>query len=410
MYKNLPKSVYSLALVNFINGFGNFVFPFLTLFLTQKLGYTTSQAGRYMMISMIMYVPGSIFTSRIADKISRKKIMLITQTLFSLTFLICGLIYDHKELIPYILLFGLFFDGATDPARQALHTDHTNFENRQESFSLFYLSFNIGFGIGPAIAGLLFNSYPRLLFLGAGIVGLIATLIVGLTIDDKMPNQEQIDKSIENNQTDKAVEGSIIKALIARPKLLSYIAINGLFFLCVSIVLFVLPLFTTTLFGENGPTIYGFFMTTNAVTVVLFTPLAVKLSKKKNTLSIIIISFIVYLIGFNILTISSMVLIFGLGIVIFSIGESTHATNHEYFVANHTPLTHRARFSTVISILQGAGYAFGPLVGGELLSYFSHSKTIYIVSILILLCISLMLILRGIYLRSGETIVPTEQT
>ncbi len=362
------------------------------------------------MISMIMYVPGSILTSRIADKVSRKKIMLITQTLFSLTFLICGIIYDYKELIPFLLLFGLFFDGATDPARQALHTDHTNFDNRQESFSLFYLSFNIGFGFGPAIAGLLFNSYPRLLFLGAGIVGLIATLIVGLTIEDKMPNQEQIDKSIDNNQTDKAVEGSILKALLSRPKLLTYIAINGLFFLCVSIVLFILPLFTTSLFGENGPTIYGFFMTTNAVTVVLFTPLIVKLTKKKNTLTIIIISYVLYLIGFNILTISTIVVIFGLGIVIFSLGESTNVTNHEYFVANHTPLTHRARFSTVISILQGAGYAIGPLIGGELLEYFSHKHTIYIVSIIILVCMTLMFILRGIYIKSGDTIVPTEET
>lgn len=407
MYKNLPKSIYSLAIINFINGFGNFVFPFLTLFLTLKLGYTAAQAGTYMMICMTMYVPGSIITSRLADKFSRKKIMLFTQTFFSLSFLICGIFYQYKELIPYILLFGLFFDGATDPARQALHTDHTNFDNRQEAFSLFYLAYNIGFGFGPAIAGLLFNSYPRLMFLGSGIISLFATLIVAITIDDKMPDQKMIDDSIKNNQTDKAVEGSIFKALISRPKLLAYICTNGFFFLCVSAILFILPLLSSHTFGESGPSIYGFLMSSNAITVVLATPFIVKLTKKKNTLTVIIISFLIYLIGFNILAIASYVILFALGVIVFSLGESVNATNNDYFIANHTPLGHRARFSTVISILQGAGYALGPLFGGQLLEYFTFKQSIYIISAVVLLCISSMIYIRHLYIRDNEIIVPT---
>ncbi|MGD1821676.1 MAG: MFS transporter [Pleomorphochaeta sp.] len=407
MYRNLPKSIYSLAIVNFINGFGNFVFLFLTLFLTLKLGYTASEAGRYMMVCMTMYVPGSLITSKLADKYSRKKIMLITQTFFSLSFLICGLIYESKELIPYILLVGLFFDGATDPARQALHTDHTNFDNRQESFSLFYLAYNIGFGFGPAIAGLLFNSYPRLMFLGSGIISLFATLIVALTIEDKMPDDKMIEDSIKNNQTDKAVEGSVFKALFSRPKLISYIGINGFFFLCVSAVLFILPLFSSSTFGEKGPTIYGFLMSSNAITVVIATPFIVKLTKKKNTLTVIIISFLIYLLGFNILAIGTYVFLFALGVIVFSLGESVNATNNDYFIANHTPLGHRARFSTVISILQGAGFALGPLVGGILLDYFSYKESLYFISVIILICVALMIYVRYLYIRDNEVIVPS---
>ncbi|MDC7250306.1 MAG: MFS transporter [Sphaerochaetaceae bacterium] len=406
MYRNLPKSVYSLAIVNFINGFGNFTFPFLTLFLTLKLGYSAAEAGAFSMLSMTMYVPGSLISSKLADKMSRKTIMVVTQTLFSLSFLACGILYSHIEWIPYILIIGLIFDGASDPARQALHTDHTNFKNRQEAFSLFYLSYNIGFGFGPAIAGLLFTSYPRWLFLGSGIIGLLATTIVGFTIHDKRPDHDMLKDSVKKNQTDKAVEGNVFKALLSRPKLFSYIIINGIFFFCVSIVLFSLPLFASYLFKDSGPTIYGFMMSSNAVTVVLITPFFVKLSKQKNTLTIIILSFILYLLGFNLLAIASTILIFVLSVITFSLGEALHATNNDYFIANHTPMGHRARFSTLISIIQGSGYAIGPLVGGQLLEIFSFKEVYAIVSIIIIICIFSLIYVRHTYIRDNEPILP----
>ena len=410
MYKNLPKSIYSLAIVNFINGFGNFTFPFLTLFLTLKLGYSTSEAGAFSMLSIAMYVPGSLISSKLADKMSRKKIMVITQTLFSLSFLACGIFYSHLNLIPYILILGLLFDGASDPARQALHTDHTNFENRQEAFSLFYLSYNLGFGFGPAIAGLLFNYYPRWLFLGSGIIGIIATIIVTFTIHDKRPDKKMLKESIEKNRTDKAVEGSVFKALLSRPKLFTFICINGIFFFSVSLVIFSLPLYATYLFSDKGPSIYGFLMSANAVTVVMITPLFVKLSRKKNTLTALILSFVLYLIGFNFLAIGSVLIVYILGVITFSLGESLNATNNDYFIANHTPMGHRARFSTLISIIQGSGYAFGPLVGGQLLEIFTFKQVYHIVSLIVIFCIIALTYLRHTYIRDGEPILPKEQS
>lgn len=38
MYAGLPKPVYALFVATVVNGAGIFVFPFLSLFLTKKLG------------------------------------------------------------------------------------------------------------------------------------------------------------------------------------------------------------------------------------------------------------------------------------------------------------------------------------------------------------------------------------
>lgn len=358
------------------------------------------------MLSMVMYVPGALISSKLADKMSRKTIMVVSQALFSSSFLLCGILYSYIEIIPYILIFGLIFDGASDPARSALHADHTTFNNRQEAYSLFYLSYNIGFGFGPAIAGLLFTKYPRMLFLSAGIIGLIATGIVAFTIRDKSPNKKMIKESIEKNQTDKAVDGNVFKALLSRPKLLTFIFINGVFYFTVSVVFFTFPLYSTHLFNEQGPTIYGFLMSANAITVVLITPLFVKLSRKRNTLTAVILSFTLYMLGYNLLAITTTLFVFVIGVIVFSLGESLNATNSDYFIANHTPIGHRARFSTMTNMIQGSGHALGPLLGGLLLSVFSFRIVFLIVSVLALLCIFALIYLRHTYIRDNEPIMP----
>ncbi|NCD06515.1 MAG: MFS transporter [Spirochaetia bacterium] len=138
------------------------------------------------------------------------------------------------------------------------------------------------------------------------------------------------------------------------------------------------------------------------------TPLFVKLSRKKNTLTIIIISLVLYLLGFNLLAIASTIIIFVISIIIFSLGESLNATNNDYFIANHTPIGHRARFSTFISIIQGAGYACGPLLGGQLLELISFREVYHIVSALIIFCIFALIYVRHTYIRDGEQIVPQD--
>ena len=44
-YLKLPRNVYILTLADIVNSAGSFVYPFLALFLTLKLGYSEYFAG-----------------------------------------------------------------------------------------------------------------------------------------------------------------------------------------------------------------------------------------------------------------------------------------------------------------------------------------------------------------------------
>ncbi|MDD5077271.1 MAG: MFS transporter, partial [Sphaerochaetaceae bacterium] len=138
LYKGLPRPVYVLFVATIMNGVGIFVYPFLVLLLTQHLGYTDAWAGVFMSVAALAYLPGSFIGGKLADKIGRKRVMVIGQLLASCMFVVCGFL-GNSQLVPFFILMNLLFDGMTDPARSALMTDVTDQENRQASFSLNYL-------------------------------------------------------------------------------------------------------------------------------------------------------------------------------------------------------------------------------------------------------------------------------
>lgn len=391
MYKNLPRTIWALAFINFINGVGSFVFPFLTLFMTVKLGYSVTYAGFFTMLSLILYAPGSIISSKLSDIYPRKNIMIVTQILCALVMIVTGLVMSNKEIVPYLLLLLFFFDGATDPARTAIHADHTNFHNRKEAYSLFYLAFNIGFAVGPMVAGILFYKYPQWLFIGNGIITLVCTLLVMVLIDDKKPTSEELELSIINDQSDKAVEGSVFSALKERPLLTIYLLIGSISALAKAFIFFALPLFLNELFLKRGPTYYGSIMSINALTVIIFTPLLIKFSNNKHPLRDIIISMLLYAISYFIMGYTSIYIYFAALMVLSTIGEVLCAINFDYFFTNQTPMGHRARFSSIRTILEGSGSAIGPLLAGSIIDTKGYP--------FIFLCSAIILVVGAIALQ-----------
>ena len=109
LYKGLNQSVYVLFIATMINGVGIFVYPFLALYLTQRLGYSALEAGSFMTVASLLYVPGSFLGSKLADKIGRKPVMVASQLLMDGCFILCGF-WEGSPIIPFLILIGLFFE------------------------------------------------------------------------------------------------------------------------------------------------------------------------------------------------------------------------------------------------------------------------------------------------------------
>ncbi len=90
VYRGLPSSLYMLFFATIINSMGMFVFPFLTLYLTGRLGMSQEKAGFFIMMLYLVYGPASLIGGKLADSFGRKKLMVIAQVLSGLCYIPCG--------------------------------------------------------------------------------------------------------------------------------------------------------------------------------------------------------------------------------------------------------------------------------------------------------------------------------
>ena len=247
--------------------------------------------------------------------------------------------------------------------------DVTSAENRQASFSLIYLGHNLGFALGPVIAGLFFYRAPAWLFFGNAAAGFLSILLIILKIKESKPTKEILKESRAWKSGERAEDGGTLKALFSRVRLLVFSLCITCFSYAYSQTLFALPLLTTSLFGEAGAPLYGRMMALNGVVVVLLTPFAVTLLRRFDPLANITLSGLLYTIAFSLFAFAVREPVFLFLVTVYTIGEIISATNQGYWVANNTPISHRGRFSAILPIIMGSGHAIAPVIGGAIIQY-----------------------------------------
>ena len=392
-YRGLPKSIYAIFAASIVNSMGNFVYPFLAIFLTGNLGYSNAQAGDFVLFASAISVPGALLGGKLADMFGRKKVAVAFQSLTALSFALCPLFYYS-----FYYLFDKaagFFSNTASPAYSAMTADLTNASNRKAAFSLQYLGINIGFAVGPTIAGILYEKYISMIFLLYIFTTVLSVLLIMIYVKETI-GFNNIDSACEEiNEKEKAEDTNVFEALLKRPNLILFSIISAVYSFVYAQHGFSLPIYMTDIFSINGAKFYGILMSTNAITVVLLTTILTRLTLKLNTIYGIVAGgfflcnsfgdfFCKIPFGFNLTTIT------------WTIGEILVTTNSGVFIANNTPSSHRGRFNAILPFLTRFGSAVAPAFSGKLIDRYG-TNCIWPFSFLLAVAASLMmLILRYI--------------
>ncbi len=363
VYQGLPGPLYVLFIATIINSTGMFVFPFLTLYLTSKLGLSQRETGTFLMLVSLAYIPSNYIGGKIADRFGRKKLMVIAQIISGLLYVPCGFPGVGKA-VRWFILASVIFDGLTDPARSAMMTDLTTPENRRPAYSLGYLGHNLGFAVGMIIAGFLFEHATSWMFWGNAIAILLAVSLVMFKVPETKPSHEQIEASFGSGASDEAHRGNLLQALLSRPYLILFTLLTGLYGFVYAQHRFALPLQTKEFFGTNGAVIYGTLMTLNAAMVIVLSTPIMSLTQRWQPINAVAFAGILFALGFGMIGLAPSVLLMYLTTALWTLGEIVNATNEGTYVANHTPISHRGRFNAVLPLLGGLGWTVSPQVIG----------------------------------------------
>lgn len=409
--KNLPRSIWALFAVRLVIAAGNFIFPFLTLILIVRLGWSADRAGIFLTIMQAAALPGVLVGGKLSDAIGRKRIIITCQALAVALFM-ASLAVGFKPILPFLIAGASVALAMTWPISGALVADLVPPDMRKSAYALLYWGNNIGFSLGPLAAGFLFHRAPGLMFLGNACALAISILILTKYVPETRgpksaltPLSNLSDKSgnasVEHEESgaEAAYSGSLLSVLRQRPTILMFSVLVAIMNFVYNQYTFSLPLYLNEKMGETGAEIFGSAMTANGLTVVLFTLLLSRLTSRTPVLVIMAAASVLYAIGFGILSLPPSFLLVMVSTIIWTWGEILSATNINVYIASKTPASHRGRVNSLVSIVTNMGSLSGPVIAGVIIRAGGAGSVWPIVFLVALAAAALMLGL-GAYDRS----------
>ena len=367
-FADLPAPVWALFASNVVNYAGNFVWPLLTLMLTERLGMSPDRASVYLAISVGAWLPGTALGGKLADHFGRKRVLVLSRAVAALLLLPCALVGPSPALV-WLILASRFVTSMGEPAVAAMAADLATGPRRAASVSLLYLGLNLGFAVGPMVAGFLYRSHLGWIFVGDALTTLLSVAVVARLVPETLPSTQ----AATGPAAERPVAGSLWAVARQRPQLLPLGVALLLFSIAYSQVLFSLPLHAVRLLGEDGPKAYGLAMSTNGLAIVLVTPLLARLAQRASPATWVALGGAFYAVGFGAVGLVAGVPGLIATTVVWSVGEVLVATNWRVHVADQSPSSHRARLSALMQSFFGAGFVAGPLLGARLIDRFGTS-------------------------------------
>lgn len=380
-YAGLPGQIYLLCVVRVITCMGMFIYPFLAMLLKSRLGFSELQIGQVMLLIAGANIGGSLLSGRLSDRLGRKRVYQWSLLLGVATLIAGGLVCESLAVIPCVIIV-YFCVSMTMPAVAAMITDWSEPSNRSECFSLMYLSTNIGFSVGPFIAGFLFYDHTPWIFWGQAVSFGATAVMAAFFIHDSAPGgpgTQAVSRAPEAQEKAgdagpegplKAGEAGLFRLVLRSPLLTCFVICLAVLSICYIQIDFLLPLQVGDIFGEElGSRYFGMISAANGVVCVVATPFLVSLTKRRNQLLSIALAVLLYMVGFGGYALARSLPAFIALVAVWTSGEILISTGSGVYIAEHSPETHRARFQSLYEFSRGVGKAFGPTAFGYYLIY-----------------------------------------
>ena len=351
-YGGLKREIYVLFVGKLVTAMGSFVWPMLTFFLTTKLGLSDGMSTLMIASASVLSFPAALLGGKLADRFSRKSIILIFDCLTVSLYLLAAILPLTVGSAIILFLAGLF-QTLESPAYDALNADYSTTKQREKAYSLSYLGFNLGFILGASLSGILFENYLRLAFCINGLAIFTSTVLIFFFVHpenaiSEVPETLQENYSEYELPVDKALP--VMSILRQRPVLIGMLLISCIASMPSNLVGILLPLQLKDAMGESGATIYGYLNSLNGFVVIAFTPALTILLKKLTEIPKTILGLLLFVAGIAFFSAGNVVGILFLGMFVFTLGEVVTVLGSNPYNSRRIPASHRGRIGGIASV------------------------------------------------------------
>ena len=388
-YKNLSKEIYVLFFGRIVTSMGSLIWPLLTLILKNKLGYNATTIATLTMAMSILQFPMLLLGGKLADTLNRKKIIIVCDLVTVVSYIICGLLPLSNYSIALFYIAGVFatIEG---PSYDALVADLSDSESREKAYSLQYLGMNLGLVLSPTIGGLLFENYLWLAFILTGLATLSSTILIILFI-----KRLSVEKGNVSAYEEKRENESVFRILRERKTLILYALVCGFGGIVYAQFNYLLPLNMETLYGAKGATIFGMLTSTNAIVVIIATPLITTfLSRLMDVRKIFIGESLIVLGLFGYRFVQGAMVPYFILMILFTIGEVFNTLGHQPYMTRRIPSTHWGRVNSFVNTVNGLFAGGGNIFIGKIVDVKGYDMAWLAVGVLGAVAIILVVMLN----------------
>ena len=377
-YKKFSKDFWLLMVSSFVDVLGgSLIFPFFSLYLTQKFNVGMTEVGTMFLIwALTSGLIGNTVGGALADKFGRKTNIIFGLIASALSALMMVLIDD---LIVFYIVIGVIgiFEDIAGPARDAMIADLVPEDLRGDAYGIRRVVFNLAITIAPAIGGYMATRSFETLFYADVVLSLFVALFVFKFLPETKPEVGDLshhEQSLAKTFTGygKVLKDKLFVALILVTALSTLMYFNMQSSMSVYLV------------NHRGlsPEQFGYILTLNAGMVVLMQVLFTRMTAKWKPLLAIAIGNVLYVVGFTMYGIFDSYAVYIVAMVIITIGEMINAPKEQMIVANIAPEDMRGRYMAIKNYAWIIPIAIGPLGAGVIMDNYDPRYVWYLAGLI----------------------------
>jgi MFS family permease len=341
------------TLVNSIGG--GMVFPFLTLYLHQRLNLSMTFVGVMLSLWAASALVGQLAGGSLTDQFGRKKLMTLSLVLSAVSLVAFGFADTVVPAAIITLLMG-FVGALYQPARDAMVADLIETEKRPQAYGLVRVVHNLGIAIGPAIGGFLAARSYLLTFSISASATFVFFLVTLFLMRETKPTAAVISREAD------AVSGSFA-AVFRDVRFIIFCAGATFVVMAAAQMMTVLPVYMKDQFGL-GESFFGWVMTTNAGLVVLLQFPITRATEKLRRLPYLAVGALLYTLGVASVALGNTFPHFIVSMVVATLGEMIVVPTSTAITADLAPPEMRGRYMGMLGLTWTLGFGIGPILGG----------------------------------------------